>query len=115
MTHVVKRLGEMAAALENSLEAMGGKSAKALLTEGVGLREQLTSVDAEQERKRLADLPDAVREFCAAKGTLLVGLKVVNDAGHELHAGDPAAASRYNLRILHRRAPTRATGGTGPS
>jgi len=115
VTDVVKQLGDMAGALEKSLEAMGGQSAKALLDEGVKLREQLKNVDAEQERKRLSDLPDAVRDFCAAKGRLLVGLKVVNDAGHELHADDPAAASRYNLRILHRRAPTRSGSGQEPA
>jgi len=111
VTQVVKQLGDMAAALEKSLEVMGGKSGQALLDAGTKLRDQLTGVDAEQERKRLSDLPEAVRDFSAAKGTLLVGLKAVNDAGHELHADDATAAGRYNLKILYRRAPTK----TGPA
>jgi hypothetical protein len=78
---------------------------------GSKLRDQLTGVDVEHERKRLSDLPDAVRDFSAAKGKLLIGLEVVNDAGHELHAGDSTAAGRYNLKILYRRTPARSAGG----
>ncbi len=56
-----------------------------------------------QEVKRLSTLPAKVRDYYAAKGRLYVGLKVINDAGHELHASDADAAGRYNLKILHRR------------
>ncbi|MDI7270101.1 MAG: hypothetical protein QME96_19100, partial [Myxococcota bacterium] len=80
-----------------------GKNAQALLDEGVRLQAALATADAAQEVKRLSTLPAKVRDYYAAKGRLYVGLKVINDAGHELHASDADAAGRYNLKILYRR------------
>jgi len=100
---MARQINEMIAALAANLEVMGGSAAAPLLENGRRLAGLLGSADAEQERKRLAALPEKVREFYASKGRLYIGLKVINDAGHELHADNPAAAARYNLRILHRR------------
>ena len=35
-------------------------------------------------------------------------LKVINNAGHELYAGNPAEAGKFNMSILHRQAPPAA-------
>ena len=32
-------------------------------------------------------------------------LKVINNAGHELYANNPAEAGKFNMSILHRHAP----------
>lgn len=73
-----------------------------LVAEGRRIHDALAEADAEQEFKRLADLPAKVRELFRLKGELYVALKVVNDAGKERHASDPVAAARYNLGILYR-------------
>jgi len=80
-----------------------GPATKPLIDEGQQLYDALQQADADQERTRAADLPSSVMAFYARKGELYLGLKVINDAGHELHAGDPQASARYNLSILHRR------------
>ncbi len=104
---VLNQIGKMTAALRKNLARMG-KKPQALLDEGVRLHAALSTADADQEVKRLSTLPAKVRDYYAAKGTLYVGLKVINDAGHELHAGDADAAGRYNLKIL---IPPRDQGG----
>ena len=98
------RLTEMVKLLESNLANLHGAGLDELLAEGKALMASLGAADAKQEQKRLKELPDAVRRFYQNKGELYVGLKVVNDAGHELHADDAEAASRYNLSILYRRA-----------
>ncbi|MBI4953798.1 MAG: hypothetical protein HY908_17365 [Myxococcales bacterium] len=75
-----------------------------LLAEGQAAATALGTADAAQEVKRFEALPSAVRAFYAKKAELYQTLKVINDAGHELHAGAPEAAGRYNLKILHRAA-----------
>ena len=93
---------EMVKLFEANLAAMPGKGAGKLLEEGQALAQALPSADAAQEVKRLKELPETVKRFYEQKGLLYIGLKVINDAGHELHAGDAHAASRYSLAILHR-------------
>lgn len=83
------------------LESSGGDAA--LVKEGAALTVALKTADAAQELKRLKELPDAVKGFYLQKGTLYVGLKVINDAGRELHAESPQEASVYNLDILLKR------------
>ncbi len=80
-----------------------GPATQPLIDEGQQIYSALQQADAEQERIRAADLPSSVTAFYARKGELYLGLKVINDAGHELHAGDPQVSARYNLSILHRR------------
>jgi hypothetical protein len=79
-----------------------GPPTQPLIDEGQQLYNTLQQVDADQERTRAAALPASVVAFCTRKGELYLGLKVINDAGHELHAHDPQAAAKYNLSILHR-------------
>jgi hypothetical protein len=112
---LVRQLDQMLPALTANQAALGGANAQALIDDGTAISAALRGADAEQERKRLSALPAKVRDFFEAKGRLYVGLKVINDAGHELHADNAAAAGRYNLRILHRRTGRgrRGDGGTG--
>ncbi|MBI5478269.1 MAG: hypothetical protein HY906_05395 [Deltaproteobacteria bacterium] len=108
---VLDQLTKMTAALKDHLPAMGA-GAQALLDEATRIHGGLGTADADQEHKRLAKLPEKVRDFYAAKGALYIGLKVVNDAGQELFAHDPAAAGRFNLKILYRRGIAPAGGPT---
>jgi len=79
-----------------------GPATQPLIDEGQQLYDTLQQVDADQEQTRAAALPASVVAFYARKGELYLGLKVINDAGHELHAHDPQAAAKYNLSILYR-------------
>lgn len=103
---LMEQLTTKTATFALSLEAMGGASAQALLDEGKRIHDELGSADAAQETARLSSLPKKVQDFYAAKGLLYTGLKVINDAGQELHSDDAASAGRYNLKILHRHAGT---------
>ena len=98
--------------MKANLPALGA-GGQELLDEGTKLHDQLAAVDAQQEHSRLAKLPAAVRDFLGAKGMLYIGLKAVNDAAQELHADDPAAAARFNLKILCRTGARRRPGGAG--
>ena len=102
---VAAQLKAMTALFEANLAIMPGAGAEALLAEGKSLLDNLESADAAQEQKRLSELPGKVRAFQEKKGALYVGLKVINDAGQELHAQDVPAAGRYNLAILYRKPP----------
>jgi hypothetical protein len=75
------------------------------LEEGRKIFQALQEADSTQERARSADLPAAITSFNAKKGELYSALKVINNAGHELYAGNPAEAGKFNLTILHRHAP----------
>jgi hypothetical protein len=99
---IASQLVEMTKLFEASLPLLHGKGLDALLQQGKDLAQALQASDATQEVKRLKELPDSVKEFWAQKGTLYIGLKVINDAGHELWADSPGASSKYNLSILHR-------------
>ncbi|HEV8324021.1 MAG TPA: hypothetical protein VG389_20560 [Myxococcota bacterium] len=108
---LLRQISQMLPALVANQAALGGANAQGLIDEGTAINTDLSNADAEQERKLLSALPAAVRDFFEAKGRLYVGLKVINDAGHELHADHAAAAGRYNLRILHRRGGRVGNGG----
>jgi hypothetical protein len=63
------------------------------------------AADSAQERARSADMPAAVAAFCAKKGELCSMLKVINNAGQEHFANNPAEAGKFNMSILHRYTP----------
>jgi hypothetical protein len=94
---VLGLLAENAATL-----AKVGPDVQLLIDEGKKLYQALEQADATQEQTRASHLPAAVTAFYAKKGELYTALKIINSAGHELHAGDPQASARYNLSILHR-------------
>ena len=96
------KLEAMVKLLEANLASLYGSGLQELLAKGKSILEALRSVDAEQELKRLKSLPDAVREFYVSKGTVYIGIKAVNDAGHALYADQPDLSSRFNLIILYR-------------
>ena len=96
------QLDRMVKLLESVITSNSTENA-VLIKEGAALTVTLKTADAAQELKRLKELPDAVKGFYLQKGTLYVGLKVINDAGRELHAENPEQATVYNLSILRRR------------
>lgn len=74
-----------------------------LITQGRKIHDALASADADQEHKRLAELPGRVRALYRDRGELYIALKIINDAGRERHLHDPHRSSRYNLTVLRRR------------
>jgi hypothetical protein len=98
MNRTLALLAEQAAAMDTALPAT-----QPLIDEGQALYQDLQQADSAQERARSADLPTAVADFLAKKGSLYSALKVINNAGQELYAHDLNAAARYNMSILHRR------------
>jgi hypothetical protein len=70
---------------------------------GGALCEALIAADRSQEVTRASALPKAVADFYVLKAELYTGLKMINDAGHELYASNPLSSSRFNLSLLHRR------------
>jgi len=98
---IAGQLDNMVKLLEASQGSLPG-SAAVLIQQGQGISKALREADARQEVKRLKELPDTVQAFYINKGMLYIGLKVLNDAGRELHADAPVAAAKYNLSILHR-------------
>jgi hypothetical protein len=99
---IASQMEKMLKLVEANADNLPGTSLKSILAEGQTLVDGIKSIDGEQEVKKLKSLPEAVRNFYYHKGLLFVGIKVVNDAGRELHAHDPSAASKYNLSILYR-------------
>jgi len=97
------QLDRMVKLLESVNTSNSGSDTAVLIKEGTAIAMFLKTTDAAQEVKRLKELPDAVKAFYLQKGTLYVGLKVINDAGRELHAENPEQATVYNLAILRRR------------
>lgn len=73
------------------------------IAEGQKIFQALQLAESIQERTRASDMPAAVTAFNAKKGELYGALKIINNAGHELYANDPAGASKFNMSILHRR------------
>ena len=51
----------------------------------------------------IASLPDSNRAFCEAKGRLYFLIKDIISAARALHAAEPEAAAKYNLKVLYRR------------
>ena len=101
------QLKEMTALYEKHLAKMPGKDPTVLLDEGKAILSLLSTADADQDVKRLRDLPGALRRFYELKGLLYFAIKAINDAGHELYADDATSASRFNLHILYRRGTRR--------
>ncbi|MHC1685974.1 MAG: hypothetical protein AB6733_24090 [Clostridiaceae bacterium] len=99
---IIGQLDSMIKLLESNKAALGADTA-ALIKQGQDIAKALKEADANQEVKKLKDLPEAVRTFYLNKGMLYIGLKVINDAGRELYADKPEAGAVYNLSILHRR------------
>jgi hypothetical protein len=85
-----------------ALDAVGPNT-QTLIDQGHELYQALLQADSTQEQTRAKDLPAAVIAYYAKKGELYVGLKMINAAGHQLHAQDPMVAARFNLTILNRR------------
>jgi hypothetical protein len=103
---VLEQVSKMLALLRSHAADLDrvGPATQPLIDEGQAVYDALQQADADQEQTRSADLPASVLAFYARKGELYLGLKVINDAGHELHAADLQAAAKYNLAILHRHA-----------
>jgi hypothetical protein len=85
---------------------------QALIDEGQKLYQALDAADKAQEQARFSDLPAAVAAFHAKKAELYLGLKIINEAGHEFHAENPKEAGKYNLSILYR---NRGQSSTAPT
>jgi len=110
---VISQMDKMTKLLEANKAALATDTA-ALIKQGQELTAALKAADASQEVKRFKDLPDSVLAFYKNKGLLYIGLKVINYAGRELHAGEPEKAAQYNFSILRRnhgkKAPQAETG-----
>jgi hypothetical protein len=59
--------------------------------------------DSGVQESAIASLPDNNRVFCEAKGRLYFILKDLINAARALHAKEPEAAAKYNLKVLYRR------------
>lgn len=103
LTRTLALLGEQSAAM-NSV----GPPTQTLIDEGRTLLLALQQADTTQERARSFDVPAAVETFLAKKGELYIALKIIHNAGHELYAHDLISAAKFNMSILHRRAPSPA-------
>ncbi|MBI5805592.1 hypothetical protein HZA73_06055 [candidate division TA06 bacterium] len=82
--------------------SMSSSDNAALLTEGKTLAKELLAADADQEIKKMSQLPQKVREYYYKKGLLYKGLKVINEAGRELFVNEPTLAETFNFKILYR-------------
>jgi hypothetical protein len=49
------------------------------------------------------------------KGELYTALKIINNAGYELYVHDLPTASKFNMTILHQRAPLPAAPVPAPA
>jgi hypothetical protein len=96
---VIVLMENMTKQLENYQEYLAPDT-ESLLALGQELSAVLREAEADQVIKTFQDLPETVKEFYRNKGLLYVGLKVINEAGRELHAGDPEKAAQYNFNIL---------------
>jgi hypothetical protein len=84
------------------MDAVGAPT-QPLIEEGRKLLDALIAADSAQELARSSSLPTVLADFYAKKAELYLGLKIINDAGHELYAHDPQQSSRFNLSLLYRR------------
>jgi hypothetical protein len=100
---VATQVSSMLAWLETEPDLLPGQDVAEIITSGKALAKQLARERVTEHAARLAGLPLGDQRFCEEKGELYVGLRVINDAGKELHAGNRTAASRYNLAVLSRR------------
>jgi len=104
---VVALLEKTVKLMEANSGSLHGANLKALIEKGNSLAREIKAVDAQQELARLKNLSDAVKQFYHEKGLLFIGLKVLNEAGRELHADNATDAAKYNLSILYRHAGRR--------
>jgi hypothetical protein len=104
MNKTLALLGQHSAAMDAL-----GPATKPLIEQGSALMQTLQQADTAQEQARSFDLPASVEAFYVKKGELYTALKIINNAGHELYAHDLPTAAKFNLSILHRRAPQPAT------
>jgi uncharacterized ParB-like nuclease family protein len=109
-----KQILEMTELASKVATLLPGKGVEALIAEGTALAASLGEANAAQSVAHGKALPEAVASFYQEKGRLYYALKAINDAGHELHAADPAAAAKYNLSILHRKAAKRTAPADPP-
>jgi hypothetical protein len=85
-----------------AMDAVGAPT-QPLIDEGRKLLDALIAADSTQEVTCASSLPAVVANFYARKTELYTGLKILNDAGHEIYAHDPQSSSRFNLSLLYRR------------
>ncbi|MBN2353261.1 MAG: hypothetical protein JXD23_11870 [Spirochaetales bacterium] len=104
---VVSLLERMVKPAEADSGSLHGANLANLIEEGRSLAGEIIAIDAEQEVRRLKNLPDAVKQFHYEKGLLFTGLKAINEAGRELRADNPTGAAGYNLSIVYRNAGKR--------
>jgi hypothetical protein len=97
----ITQMETMTRLLESKKGVLAADTAS-LISLGEELAAVLREAEADQVIKKFKDLPETVKEFYRNKGLLYVGLKVINEAGRELHAGDPEKAAQYNFNILRR-------------
>jgi hypothetical protein len=102
-------LSEHAAALDAV-----GPPTQPLIDAGNKVYQALSQADSTQEQTRGKDLPAAVLDFYIKKAELYLGLKILNEAGHEFYAHNPEAAAAFNLSILYRR-PNHGTTEPAPA
>ncbi len=100
--NLAAQMEKMLKLVEANVDNLPGTSLKPLLAEGQTLVDGIKAIDAEQEVKKYGSLPKAVQNFYFHKGLLFIGIKVINDAGRELHVRDASSAAKYNLSILYR-------------
>jgi hypothetical protein len=104
---VTARVDTMVKLLEANRDALPGTDLRPDIEEGQEIVLNLQSTDAAQELHILKHLSDAVAGFYHQKGLLFIGLKAINEAGHELHYRSPGNAAKYNMSILYRSAGRR--------
>ena len=70
--------------------------------------------DSGAQEAAIARLPDNNRAFCEAKGRLTFVIKHIINAARALHASEPEAAAKYNLKVLYRRGGAKAKPEVAP-
>jgi hypothetical protein len=70
--------------------------------------------DSGAQEAAIASLPDNTRAFCEAKGRLYFIIKDLISAARALHAKEPEAAAKYNLKVLYRRGSGKGKGEVVP-
>jgi hypothetical protein len=99
---VAVQIDSMVKLLETHGKELPGVPLAPVIKEGNALVASIRELDQLQEVKRIRTLPATVRDFYYEKGLLFMGIKAINEAGRELHAGNKAEAAKYDLAILHR-------------
>lgn len=104
---------KLAFAKEHAAELASVGASKDFLTKLETKLRALESDSGSQEAA-IATLPDNTRAFCEAKGRLYYIIKDIINAARALHASEPEAAAKYNLKVLYRRGTTKAKGEVVP-